>query len=103
MIVDRDRDFTASHLWIFLDDENGQRFEFYDKSEDRSKCHAEVWGHTAWDNRLRGYYDKNRFVITCHDYAGVDPRFLKRLEKATEKNGLTAIYFRGEVRELCSV
>ena len=97
MIVDRSKVCVATHSWIFLEDEEVP-FKFHKQSEEGHLAHAEIWGNKAWDIGLRGYYNEEDCVITCH--ADADPGFLKRLERACDKAGLMVLYFKGWVREL---
>lgn len=86
--------YPISHVWIYVDG----NIEIAE-SKSHEKIHADIWGEEAWDNDIRGYFCDKKSIVTCH--SRIEKSLLKKIEKGLEKQGLIAIYYKGQLKELC--
>lgn len=90
--------YPISHVWILINN----KIEI-EESPGHSLCHCDFWGDDVWNNPNRGYFSEKNSVASCHSYEGIDKKMIKKIERALDKAGLVAIYYKGKTKELCEV
>jgi hypothetical protein len=86
----RNVNFSRTHLWVYRPSKD----RIYIRAcNDQNAIHKHLWGDWVWDCDVRGYYDANNMVITCHYVSSDKLRvFEEKLQTAFKKKSLEIIY-----------
>lgn len=82
--------FNRTHLWVY----RASTDRIYCRAcNDGSVIHRRIWGDWVHDCDVRGYYDADNMIITCH-YVSCDRlwAFEDKIQKAFKKRNLEIIY-----------
>lgn len=85
---------NIDYLWILLDGKVEIK-----KNESTCDMHCDYWGEEVWDNPNRGYFEEKTNTVTIHASEKIGRDTVKKIARAFEKEGLIAIYLKGNFDE----